>query len=316
MAKQVQSTLPSARKTRPRTGDLRTFAGYQAVVSRTDERRSRAVSLMGLVGEIGDLHSMMKKLLLQKENRTLRDDLREEFGDVLWYLTSLSNLYGISLTEIAQTNADKALAYFSEGDRPCFDSTFPADERLPRHFVVSFYEKPLERGVHVKISVNNVIVGDALTDNAHEDDGYRYHDVFHLAYAAVLGWSPVSRGLLKCKRKSKRTIDEVEDGARAIIIEEAVSILVFNQAEDRGWYRESSAIDIGLLKTIRRMVAGLEVKACTAKQWKKAICQGYEVFAQLKTNHGGEVVVDLDQQQISFRKPKGGTSAVSIRRKR
>lgn len=316
MVNQAQSKLPSARKMRRRNSEIKTFADYQEVVGRTDERRSRAVSLMGLVGEIGDLHSMMKKILLQRENRTLRDDLREEFGDVLWYLTSLSNLYGISLTEIAQANADKALAYFSEGEKPRFDTAFPPDERLPRLFVVTFYEKPLERGVHVKISVNDVVVGDALTDNAHEDDGYRYHDVFHLAYAAVLGWSPVARALLKCKRKSKSKVDEVEDGARAMIIEEAVSILIFNQAEDRGWYRESSAIDIGLLKTIRRMVAGLEVRACTAKQWKKAILQGYEIFDHLKINHGGEVIVDLDNQQISFRKLKGRTGAVSIRRKR
>ena len=42
-----------------------------------------------------------------------------------------------------------------------------------------------------------------------------FHDVFHLAYAAVLGWSPTTRALLKIKRKSRPEIDENEDGARA-----------------------------------------------------------------------------------------------------
>ncbi|WP_372511654.1 hypothetical protein [Carbonactinospora thermoautotrophica] len=32
-------------------------------------------------------------------------------------------------------------------------------------------------------------VGDSLSDKAYEDIGYRWHDVFHLSYAACLGWS-------------------------------------------------------------------------------------------------------------------------------
>ena len=38
--------------------------------------------------------------------------------------------------------------------------------------------------------------------NNRRDDGYRFHDVVHLAYAAILGWSPVTRALLDCKRRS------------------------------------------------------------------------------------------------------------------
>lgn len=283
---------------------MTTFSEYQKLVECTDERKQRLISLMGLVGEIGDLHSMMKKLLLQKDNPSLRNDLREEFGDVLWYLTSLAALYQIPLQEIAQTNAEKAESFYSEGGINYFDAKSPTDERLPRKFVVNFYEKPLERSVHVKISINDIVVGDALTDNSHKDDGYRFHDIFHFAYAAYLGWSPVIRRMLKCKRKSNSDIDEVEDGARAAIIEEAVAILVFNHADACGWYANSSSIGIGLLKTIKRMVSGLEVKACTAKQWKDAILQGYVVFKELKHYKGGDVIVDLDNQSLQYRKPE------------
>ncbi|MFN7887762.1 MAG: nucleoside triphosphate pyrophosphohydrolase family protein [Betaproteobacteria bacterium] len=282
---------------------MATFAEYQAMVERTNERPSRAVSLMGLVGEVGDLHSMMKKLLLQKDNPAFRTELREEFGDLLWYLTSLASLYDIPLAEIARANAEKAESLYTKGGVNVFDGNFPADERLPRRFFVNFYEKPLERSLYVKVSVNDVVIGDALTDNSHEDDGYRYHDVFHLAYAAVLGWSPVCRALLKCKRKSDVKTDEVEDGARVAIIEEAISILVFNQAEERGWYVDRTSIDIGLLKTIRRMCTGLEVRASTAKQWQEAISQGYAAFRELTRNGGGDVTVDLDRQRIAYRDP-------------
>jgi len=271
------------------------------MVERTDEKKQRVISLLGLVGEIGDLHSSIKKLIIQKQSTSFRGELREEFGDVLWYLTSLAALYKIPLDEIASVSADKAEKLYSAGVQSTFDSSFPKDERIPRRFLASFIEKPLGRGVYVKIPVNRVTLGDALTDNAKRDDGYRYHDVFHLAYAAVLGWSPVTRALLKCKRKSSPRIDEVEDGARAAIVEEAVSILVFNHAEDRGWYAEKSSIDLGLLKTIRRMVTGLEVSACTAKQWQSAIHQGYAAFAELKRNGGGDVSIDLDGQSLLYK---------------
>lgn len=279
---------------------METFSDYQGMVERTDEKKKSIVALLGLVGEIGDLHSSIKKLLLQKANPSLRRELCEEFGDVLWYLTSLALRYGISLQEIAETNSKKAESLYSAGGPINFDRDYPRDERLPRRFKVNFYQKPLERGVYVKVSVNGVVIGDALTDNAHEDDGYRYHDAFHLAYAVVLGWSPVVRTLLKCKRKSNAKIDEVEDGARAAIIEEAVSILVFNQAEQRGWYADDSSIDISLLKLILRMVGGLEVKSCTAKQWQSAIRQGYAAFTELKRNNGGDVIVDLDNQTMQY----------------
>ena len=232
-----------------------------------------------------------------------RTELREEFGDLLWYLTSLASLYEIPLEEIAKSNAEKAESLYSTGNVNIFDKAFPDDERLPRRFVVNFYEKQLDRSLYVKVSINDIVIGDALTDNSHTDDGYRFHDVFHLAYAAVLGWSPVCRALLKCKRKSDVKVDEVEDGARAAIIEEAISILVFNQAEERGWYADHSAIDVSLLKTIRRMCMGLEVRASTAKQWQQAIFQGYAAFRALKENGGGDVTVDLDRQRIAYRTP-------------
>jgi len=55
--------------------------------------------------------------------------------------------------------------------------------------------------------------GDPLTDNAFDDDRYRFPDVFHLAFAAVLRWSPVTRRLLGYKRRSQPKIDEVETAA-------------------------------------------------------------------------------------------------------
>jgi hypothetical protein len=75
-------------------------------------------------------------------------------------------------------------------------------------------------------------MGQELDDNVHEADGYRFHDVFHLACAAVLGWSPVTRRNLKRKRRSVDAMDRNEDGGRATVVEEGISALVFAYALD------------------------------------------------------------------------------------
>ena len=282
---------------------IRTFSDYQAIVERTDERKKVIVSLLGLIGELGDINSTFKKLVIQRDSRRLREDLREDMGDILWYLTSLSTLYKIPLQDVARASARKAERLYSQGEVNHFDDHFDEEERLPRQFSVTFSEKRNRKQLLVRIIISGVIVGDILTDNAHKGDGYRFHDVFHLAYAAVLGWSPVLRGLLRRKRKSNQRIDEIEDGGRATVVEEAISVLVFNEAPQRAWFNEESTVNIGLLKTIIRLTAGLEVHSCTAKQWKAAILQGYSVFKELKDHCGGCVDVDLDRQSLTYHPP-------------
>jgi NTP pyrophosphatase (non-canonical NTP hydrolase) len=288
---------------------ISTFSDYQAMVDRTDERKKVMVSLLGLVGELGDINSTFKKLILQRDSPTLREDLREDLGDILWYLTSLAILYKIPLQDVARDSARKTERLYLQGDMNRFDEGFDDEERLPRQFSVTFTEKRNGKQLLVRIMINDVIVGDTLTDNAHKGDGYRFHDVFHLAYAAVLGWSPVTRSILRRKRKSNKRIDEIEDGGRAIVVEEAISVLVFNEAPKRAWYKEESAVDIGQLKTITRLTAGLEVHSCTAKQWKAAILQGYSVFKQLKDHCGGRVDVDLDRQSLTYHSPTASKGA-------
>lgn len=280
---------------------IKSFDDYQLVVEQTDERKKTLVSLLGLASEVGDINATFKKLAIQSGGGgTFRSDLMEDLGDILWYLTSLAILHRISLREIASANAGKAQQLYLQGAVNRFDDDYDEEERIPRKFSVTFSEKRNRRQLLVRIMVNNVIIGDTLTDNAHKDDGYRFHDVFHLSYAAVLGWSPVIRGLLHRKRKSNIRMDEVEDGGRAAVVEEAISILVFNEAPARGWFKDESSVDIGLLKTIMRLTSGLEVQRCTAKQWKRAILQGYAVFNKLQDQHGGCVEVDLDSQKLTY----------------
>lgn|SRR6185312_9741654 len=142
-------------------------------------------------------------------------------------------------------------------------------------------EEAYADGVKVHLALDGVPLGNELTDNAYENDGYRYHDVFHLAYAAVLGWSPVMRQLMKRKRKSNRNIDRVEDGGRAIAIEEGISALVFDYAHDHSYLEGVNDVDYGILRTVKQLTRHLEVKECSEHQWQDAILQGFAVWRKL-----------------------------------
>jgi len=118
-----------------------------------------------------------------------------------------------------------------------FDSGYPEHERFAASFTIQFEELVEGDVVRVRASLNGVQMGQTLTDNSYEDDGYRFHDVFHLACVAGLGWSPVTRRNLGLKRKSDPRVDEVEDGGRAIVIEEGLTALIFSYALEHNWLR-------------------------------------------------------------------------------
>ena len=141
-------------------------------------------------------------------------------------------------------------------------------------------------------------IGDPLTDASHIEDDYRLHDVFHLSYAAILGWSPVLRALMKRKRKSNPRIDEAEDGGRAIAIEEGISALVFSYAARHGYLDTVPRLDQELLVTIGNMVSHLEVSIRRAADWESAITTGYQAWRQLHAARGGTVELDMHARTL------------------
>lgn len=63
-------------------------------------------AIIGLSGEVGEVQEILKKALFC--GRVLDvDHLGEELGDVLWYLTRLTTLFNIRLSDIAEKNIDK-----------------------------------------------------------------------------------------------------------------------------------------------------------------------------------------------------------------
>jgi len=63
---------------------------------------------LGLAGEVGEVCNKLKKLI--RDDITLddiRDDLKSELGDCLWYLAVLARDLELSLDEIAEQNLQK-----------------------------------------------------------------------------------------------------------------------------------------------------------------------------------------------------------------
>lgn len=167
-------------------------------------------------------------------------------------------------------------------------SSYFQNEQLPNSFVVNFKEINDRENKSVRITIDGSQIGDVIDDNSYEDDFYRYHDVFHYTFATMLDWSPCTRAMLGRKRKSIPIVDEYEDGARATITEEAISLILFNEAKRTNLF-ENKSVSKTLLKIIMQMTEPFEVRSKTETEWENAILKGYELFKNLVTNRGGKI---------------------------
>ncbi|MFD1631083.1 hypothetical protein [Pseudopedobacter beijingensis] len=182
-----------------------------------------------------------------------------------------------------------------------FDENYIVEEQIPRHFQVSFQEVGNCDKKLVKVVYNNMQqVGDIISDNSYENDFYRYHDIFHYSFAALLGWSPCTRAMMKIKRKSDVLIDEIEDGARAAITEEAISMIVFNEAKRNDFFEKKSHVSKTTLTIIKEMTENFEVKVRSIEDWENAILKAYEVFRFLIKNEGGIVEFDTLKKEVKY----------------
>jgi NTP pyrophosphatase (non-canonical NTP hydrolase) len=293
------------------------FRDYQREASKTDQvpgsdEKSLMVPLLGLAGESGSLLTEFKKRLRDgPAYRIFKERIADELGDILWYVANIATKSGLDLEDIAHGNLTKTRERWwthentdlSQGTGArLFDEDFPSHEQFPRYFEIRLEEVTVDGPVReVILTMNGEQIGNALTDNAYDDDGYRFHDVFHLTHVAILGWSPVIRALMKRNRKSNLKIDEVEDGARAIVVEEAIAALVFNYAKDCSFFEGVDSIDYSVLSNIKNLTSHLEVKRCSTGEWARAILEGYAVWRQVRREGKGTIIGDLASRTIQYK---------------
>ncbi len=245
------------------------------------------------------LGEAMTALLSIKElNKNTQDSLFR-FAD--HYLQALQ-VAKMSFSKIVRMNIEKTHGRFLkqiEADLPTFDSGFPDEEKLPDQFKIEIIQRKNRQSY---MRWNGVFIGSPLTDSIPDPDGYRFHDVFHLAYASILHWSPTFRSLIKQKRKSDPEVDEAEDGGRAIVIEEGLTAWIFSSyAKHLNFFEGHDRVSFDLLKTVSQFVQGYEVEHCPLSLWEKAILRGYSVFRKVRSNNGGIVIGNRKDRTIEYR---------------
>lgn len=229
-------------------------------------------------------------------------ELQQVLGRVWNLLQRVTQETSVDLRDAAGHNTRKTASRWptERTYATLFDEEFAEEEQLPRHLDIEFRERDLGARKAVILRCNQINFGDRLTDNIEDPDGYRYHDIFHFAHAVYLGWSPVVRALLKCKRKSSPKKDEGQDGARAVILEEAISAIIFSRAKQLSFFDQLDHVDYDLLKTTQEFVQGFEVSSIPLWQWEEAILRGYEIFRMLRSNRGGRVTLNLANRELTY----------------
>ena len=70
-------------------------------------------SLHGMVGEIGEIHSLYQKLYQGHDMD--EDHLKKEVGDLLWFIAEFCTANNFELDEIMELNINKLKARFPDG---------------------------------------------------------------------------------------------------------------------------------------------------------------------------------------------------------
>ncbi len=282
----------------------------QAPMAGTDEERLKALMLplLGLCGETGSLLTHFKRFLRDGEKYSFfRERISEELGDILWNVSNVATKAELSLEDIARDNLKKIADRWIDSSYGLgvkfFDEEYASHERLPRRFEIEISASSGQGGRPISLlHYQEKPFGNSLSDNSEIDDGYRHHDVFHLAFVAMLGWSPVMRGKMffDCKRRSNPDVDEIQDGGRAAVIEEAIAALIFVEARRNSFYDGVEAVEFSVLRTIKDLTAHLEVSQRTAREWESAILTGFRVWRQLQLHRSGTIRGDLIDRELIF----------------
>jgi NTP pyrophosphatase (non-canonical NTP hydrolase) len=131
------------------------FADYQAKAEASnelhDENPEKALNaaLFGLGSETGSLMDIRKKLLTGDLGIDVaREELKQELGDLLWYVSRVATAIDLNLETIASENLERAGRMWRHSaaelrELPELDNGVPG-ERFPRHIRFLFEESELE----------------------------------------------------------------------------------------------------------------------------------------------------------------------------
>lgn len=301
------------------------FDSYQTRARETDEIPSTIKGIeklnyciLGACNQIGEISSVAKKRMRDGDDyKQYKNDVVERLGFLLWYISAACDSINVMLNSVADRNLnfnDQRWA-LNPKKQSEYDDGFPKDQTLPEYVWVHFEVQPGDPDKIAATSFLNGVLdapipfGDPVDDNANTEDGYRFHDAFHIAYYALLGWSPVVRKFWDCKRRKDKDKDRIEDGARARDREEAATVFIYKYSSDHNFFDQAEFVDTGLLAMARKITDDLEVRTRTDSDWQNAIIAASRVQKKLIDNNGGWIYASRQRGEINY--SKSGPSGIS-----
>lgn len=93
-------------------------AEYQRLVKITakkfkDEAHEIVCWGLGVIGEAGDVAGCIKKTVFHDNDQ--REGIRENLGDIMWYVAMICNFYGWKLEDVLDENIKKLKKRFPQG---------------------------------------------------------------------------------------------------------------------------------------------------------------------------------------------------------
>lgn len=87
-----------------------TLYEYQMMASRTEKllplESALQHGLMGIMSESGELADTIKRTVIYNQPLDV-ENIREELGDILWYVAVIANNLDLNLSEVAEENIAK-----------------------------------------------------------------------------------------------------------------------------------------------------------------------------------------------------------------
>ena len=293
------------------------FDTYQQVAARTQLSQDTVQMTKVCVSEISRFVGRLTRDTLTEETQTKL----YKFGpvqrlsciqDLMWSVSNIAEIQGLSLGALALRNVEKTREIYPKKEvrskLTTEDNEFPAHEQFPEKFDIQIVDLGDSKS---RMYWNGRPLGNDVNDNSYVMDGYRFHDVLHLTFVAHLGWSPVIRSFLQRKRKSHPEIDEIEDGARARLIDELVINMMHTEAErlrkarsqpgeNPHLFPEDERFSSDFGSALRHLVRGLEVRDIKHWEWEKAAHLAFAIYEDLVGHREGTLTIDRKSRSIEF----------------
>jgi len=78
------------------------------------EEQTISNMIFGICGESGEVADILKKHLYQG-HKLDKEHLKEELGDIMYYIVNLATMYDIDMREVLEMNVEKLLKRYPEG---------------------------------------------------------------------------------------------------------------------------------------------------------------------------------------------------------